>query len=234
MRLVRLGSSGTPDHNHASGPPGVSDVPYTRARRRWDTVYPLVLRRLGARTLLAALPVLACRSPQTSPRTDAAVDGGDHADGITSAGGSVRGPTLPGWQWMDDQRTGDGFSLDELKWRRSSDAGIVFLYAKDYAVSDDETISSLSARDWRTYYEPILHTVRAVEHRPVTFASRRAVAVTAQGAGPDGRAITVDEVYVPVHGHVLLTSATGPSGDVTAFASDIATWRAAVEFTALR
>jgi hypothetical protein len=192
------------------------------------------LRRIGARTLLAALPVLACRSQQASSNTDAAVDGADRVDRLTSRGGSVRGPTLLGWQWMDDQRTGAGFGLDELKWRRSSDAGVVLLYAKDYAVSEDETIASLSARDWRTYYEPILRTVGTVDHQPVTFASRRAVAVRAEGAGPDGSAITVDEVYVPVHGHVLLTSATGASGEVTAFAADIATWRAAVDFTVLR
>ena len=180
----------------------------------------------------AGLPFAACRSQQASTM-DAGADRGDPSPRVTSPKGSVGGPVLPGWQVIQAERAADGFELDELKWKRLGDSGVVLLYAKDYAVSADETVATLTARDWRSYYGPLLQTVRAVDRRPTTFASRPAVAVRAEGAAPDGSAVTVDEVYVPVHGHVLLTSASGSSREMAALASDIDSWRAAVDFTAL-
>jgi hypothetical protein len=207
-------------------------------RRNGDRVTSLAVRfhflRLFA-LVMALLFATGCPSRQASSSAVTERDASADSKRVKAADGAVSGPALTdGWQWMEDKRSGEGFTLVELKWRRPTNAGDVLLYAKDYSVSADETMASLSARDWRTYYNSSLKNIRSLDVRPVTFAERPALDVRAEGTDAEGTLVLLHEVYVPFTGHVFLTSAVGPLEEVVALAPQIASWRQAIEFRALR
>lgn len=171
------------------------------------------------RSRLWASLLIACSKPV------APADAGAPAPiRITSSDPSISAPDMQGWQWTEDARSGDGFTLHELKWHRTTRAGDVFLYAKDYALANTETIASLMSRDWRAFYKPLMSHVDTLDVHETTFHDSRAVAVRAEGRG-----VVVDETYVPQADHLFVITASGPLPSLDWMAKDIATWRAGVE-----
>ena len=181
--------------------------------------------------LLLAL-ASACKLPfPTTEKEDASIDAPPVH--IASADGSISALDLTGFAWSEDQRSGEGFVLHELKWTRRKGAA-VYLYAKDYAVTPDDTLETLRARDWREYYASIFSPVTAVDVATSTVQGHAALNVRIEGVAPNGAETSIREVYVPIHGHTFVTTASGPTHELDRLNADITGWRASIQFAALR
>jgi hypothetical protein len=171
-----------------------------------------------------------------SSTVDAPVEAGvDASVRIATTEGDVTGPDMMGWVWSQDTRVEDDFTVHELKWKRLAKGagGLVFLYAKDYIVKQDETLTTLKERDWRSYFGSILPTIGMLDVHPTVFAGMTALSVSVDGSDPNGGPTSIREVYVPVHGHTLITTASGPTDQIHKLDKELGAWRDAVTFKAL-
>lgn len=137
------------------------------------------------------------------------------------------------WEWTEDYRRGEGYTLTEIKWRSEYKEGEVYLYAKDYA-GVHETTASICGRDWRDYYRPVLPVVSIIEARQFPFLGREACNVVAEGSSSAGISLRLDEHYIVLPDHVLLLSAAGPTVDVLALQTEIDSWFSGVRFRTLQ
>lgn len=178
--------------------------------------------RLLLATLFLALAFVMPAEAARGQSTELQTEGGEI---------SVRRPVGGGWRCETRAGSGAGFRLAEIVCRRSSEGGVLTLYAKDYS-GPDETPEGICARDWTKYYLGAMKSVAKVQSRLERVRGRLSCGVTAEGSVSPAHDVQLREWYSATKGHVLVTTGTGPARLVEEQGAVIVAWREAVVFRA--
>jgi hypothetical protein len=151
----------------------------------------------------------------------------------TACGGAIRVLEVPrgsGWEYAEDERQGDGFTVLVLKYILPATPAPLALLAKIYANDEDRPPpGDPAATDWRQIFRPLLSEISSV----TTLATRQLTMTKAlpaweavlDGLGADsGAPLRIRERRAVVDRELFIVTAMGAPALFEAHAADIDRW----------
>jgi hypothetical protein len=146
-------------------------------------------------------------------------------------------PDGPGWQWLEDERHGADFQVQEIKFRLAGEPMPMMLYAKvvSLANGNGETMETLRSRDWRKELAGLFGSVDKIETSEIKHALLResveGIEVRVDGThAPSGAPLRLRERRIPGWNALYVITAVGPVPAFQAALRDVERWFASVVF----
>ena len=147
-----------------------------------------------------------------------------------ACGGAIRVfgvPTDPAWQSGEDQREGDGYVVQVLRYILPDQPSPLALLAKVYTL-DDGAPEDPGDTDWRASLGGLFDTIDDVATVPCTQTTMRsslpAVEATVRGVGTEGEARVIRERRAVLANEQFLVTAIGTPAQFEAHAEAIDGW----------
>jgi hypothetical protein len=144
-------------------------------------------------------------------------------------------PRDPNWAWQEQERSGEGFALRELKWKVNLPEELLFLSAKYVRHSDPpESMEELLSKDWAKHYAALFGTVTTARTDQCTQTLMKSVIpacnVYLEGTDKSRIPIRLHERHSSKPGYAFLLSAYGKLTSFDRFSQDVDRFFASATF----